>query len=115
MGVLEIHVFKSSFKPILELLNESKVNWGVKQYRTGEVVASSGIIEVALNAGVWVSVAAVLRAFISAQHGRKIMITTKDNTVLDIENLTQKELENILEKTEWLAAIDTDKKDSTTH
>ena len=100
---------------MIGLLNESKVNWGMKQHRTGEVVASSGIIEVALNASAWVSVAAVLRAFIKARHGRKIMITTKDNNVLDIENLTQKELENILEKTEWLAAIDTDKENSTTH
>lgn len=87
MAVLEIHVFKSSFQPVTALLWEG-LNWSMKQQRSGEILASSGILEVALNASAWASIAAVLIAFIKARNGRKVIITTKEHKTIHVEGLS---------------------------
>lgn len=113
MAVLEIHVFKSSFQPVTALLREEGLNWSMKQQRSGEILASSGILEVALNASAWASIAAVLIAFIKARNGRKVIITTKEHKTIHVEGLSAKELEKLLEKTAWISAIDPNSKEST--
>lgn len=109
MSALEIHVFKDSLHPVTELLDSEGISCSMRQERAGVMVASSGILEVALNAGVWASIAAVLISFIKARHGRRVMITTKDKEVIHAEGLTSKELGKILEKAEWVTAIDPNK------
>lgn len=109
MNTLDIHVFKESFQPVTELLDAKGISWSMRQERAGVIMASSGILEVALNPSSWVSIAAVLISFIKARHGRRVMITTKDKDVIHAEGLTSKELEKILEKAEWVTAIDPNK------
>lgn len=109
MNTLAIHVFKDSFNPIIELLDENDLAWSMREQRPELVMSSSGIIEVALNASAWVSIASVLIAFIKARHGRKVMITTEENQVIHAEGLTPKELEKVLEKADWVVAIDPDR------
>ncbi len=109
MSTLEIHVFKNSYLPVTELLDAENLSWSMRQERSGVVMASSGVLEVALNAGAWVSIAAVLIAFIKARHGRRVMITTKEKEVIHAEGLTAKELEKILENAAWVTAIDPNK------
>lgn len=104
MEVLEIHVFKDSFKPIVELLSEKDVSWSMRETRT--IQASSGVIEIVLNAGAWISIAAVVNTFIKARHGRRVIITTKDKQVLDAQGLTKKELESVLKDASWITPID---------
>jgi len=109
MSTLRIHVFKDSLSPVTELLDAEGISWSMRQERVGVVMASSGVLEVALNAGAWASIAAVLISFIKARHGRRVMITTKDKEVIHAEGLTLKELEKILEKAVWVTAIDPNK------
>ena len=109
MDTLPIHVFKDSFGPVLELLNEHNIKYQMNQTRSGDVMASSGILEIILSPAMWGSLATIVVMFIKAKHGRKVVITTKDNKVIHAEGLTKEELEPILKEAKNLAAIDTGK------
>lgn len=110
MTTLQAHVFKDSFKPFVELLNKHQVRYQMMEMRAGVPMASSGVIEIMQAVGaasVWASLAAVLVAFIKSRASRKVIITTKDNTVIHAEGLTAKELERILGMAASVAVIDT--------
>ena len=109
MDVLPVHVFKSSFGPIVTLLNDNNVDYQMTAVRSDVVMASSGIIEVLVNASIWVSLASVIITFIKAKNGREVMITTKDNKVIHAKGLNSKQLQSILEQASDVKAIDTRK------
>ena len=69
-------------------------------------MASSGVIEVLQSAAIWGALATIVVAFIKNRNGRKVIITTKDNTVIHAEGLSKKELEEILKNSISLSAID---------
>jgi hypothetical protein len=106
MDVLPLHVFKDSFRPVLELLNENEVEYQMREQRSGAVMASSGVIEIIVNASIWVSLAAVIIAFIKAKNGREVIITTKDNQIIHAKGLDSKQLQNVLQHGKQVAAID---------
>jgi len=113
METLPIHVFKDSFGPILELLNEHKIKYQMNERRSGEIVAGpSGVIELILSAAMWGALATVLVTFIKSRHGRKVTITTKDNNIIHAEGITEKELEKILKQSKNITAIDPNKNDN---
>ncbi len=60
------------------------------------------------------SLATIIVMFIKAKHGRKVVITTKDNKVIHAEGLTKEELEPILQEAKNLTAIDTGKNNEKT-
>ena len=60
-------------------------------------------------AAMWGALAAVIVAFIKSRRGRKVIITTNDNTVVHAEGLSMSELERVLEHTKSLTAIDPSK------
>jgi hypothetical protein len=62
------------------------------------------------NSAIWGALALVLIAFIKSRHGRKVIITTRDNTVILAEGLSTKELEKVLELAKSLTAIDSNEK-----
>ncbi|MBD9438072.1 hypothetical protein IB223_18380 [Pseudoxanthomonas sp. PXM03] len=110
MTTLPAHVFKDSFRPFIELLNEHQVKYQIREMRAGVPMASSGVIEIVQAVGVasvWAGLAAVLVAFIKSRSSRKIIITTKDNTIIHAEGLTAPELERILGMATSVAVIDT--------
>ena len=105
MDSLPVHVFKDSFGPFVALLNEHKVQYSIQEARAGVPMASSGIIEILQSPAMWAALAVVVVAFIRVRAGRKIIITTKDNTVVHAEGLTAKELEQVLVRAKSLTAI----------
>ena len=109
MEILPLHVFKDSFGPVLELLNENNLKYQMHQNRSGAVMAASGIIEIILSPAMWGSLATIVVMFIKAKHGRQVIITTKDNKIIHAKGLTKEELEPILKEAKNLAAIDTGK------
>lgn len=112
MSTLHVHLFKDSFRPFVELLNEQDIKYQMQQVRMGVPMASGGVLEIVQavgNAAFWPSVATVVVAFINAKRGRKVIITTKDQTVVHAEGLTPSELESVLQQAQSLTAIDTSK------
>ncbi|MGL6486940.1 effector-associated constant component EACC1 [Aeromonas hydrophila] len=110
MTTLPAHVFKDSFRPFFELLNEHKVKYQMREMRSGVPMASSGVIEIVQAIGaasMWAGLAAVLVAFIKSRSSRKVIVTTKDNTTIHAEGLTASELERILAIAASIAVIDT--------
>lgn len=115
MSSLPVHVFKDSFRPFIELLNENGVQYQLHVTRSGIPMASSGVVEIIQAIGatsMWAGLAAVLVAFIKGHTGRKVIITTKDNTIIHAEGLTSAELERILEVAANVAVIDMGKSES---
>lgn len=75
-------------------------------------MASGGTLELVHavgNAAFWASLATVVVAFINSRRSRKVIITTKDGTVVHAEGLSPKELEQVLQKAQNLTAFDTNK------
>ena len=109
MEYFHVHVFKDSFGPIIELFNTHGVGYEIREQRSGEVMAASGVIEVLQSAAMWGALAAVIVAFIRSRNGRKVIITTKENEVIHAEGLNAKELEEILKRSKSLAAVEPNK------
>lgn len=112
MQTLPVHLFKESFGPFLALLNEHHVKYQMRQVRGGAPMASGEVVEIVHaigNAAVWGALATVIVAFINSRRGRKVIITTKDNTVVHAEGLSPTELERVLEHAKGLSAIDPNK------
>ena len=109
MEVFPIHVFKHSFGPMLALLNDNDVKYQMREVRSGTIMASSGVIEVIVNASMWVSLASIIIAFIKAKNSREVMITTKDNKVIHAKGLDSKQLQSVLQHAKDVKAIDTGK------
>lgn len=109
MSVLTIHVFKDSYAAIAELLDSEEIAWSARKKQQGVITASSEVLEIVLNAGVWGAIATVLIKFIKARHGRRVQITTKNEDVIYAEGLTQKDLEAILQKADRIIAFDPNK------
>ncbi|WLH83976.1 hypothetical protein [Pseudomonas sp. FP2338] len=96
MGVLPIYVFKNSFSALLGAISEGELHYQIRETRSAAPLASSGVIELLLSPGVWAAVAAVLVAFMHRRRGCKVIITTKEKTIIHAEGLTQAELEKVL-------------------
>ena len=116
MNTLPVHLFKDSFGPFVELLNEHGIKYQMREVRMGVPMASGGTLELVQavgNAAFWASLATVLVAFINSRRGRKVIITTKDGTVVHAEGLSPKELERVLEHAKNLTAINPNKPSAT--
>lgn len=110
MTTLQVHLFRASFGPFVQLLNEHELKYQMGDVRSGAVIASGGTLEIVYaigNAAFWASLATVIVAFINSRRSRKVIITTKDGTVVHAEGLDEKELEEVLVHARNLTAIDT--------
>lgn len=107
MEVIPVHVFKHSFGPMLALLNDNEIKYQMREVRSGTIMASSGVIEVIVNASMWVSLASIIIAFIKAKNSREVIITTKDDTVIHAKGLDSKQLQSVLQHAKDVTAIDT--------
>jgi hypothetical protein len=109
MDTLPVHLFKSSFGPFLELLNEHGLRYQMQSARAGIPMASGGTLELVKvigDAAFWPAVAVVVTSFINRRNGRKVIVTTKDKTVVHVEGLSMADLEHILELAANITAID---------
>lgn len=114
MTTFPVHLFKASFGPFVQLLNEHNLTYQTREFRSGSVMASGGTVEIVQavgNVAFWPSLATVIVAFIKSRRSRKVIITAKDGTAVHAEGLTQDELEKILKQARNLTAIDSGEKD----
>jgi hypothetical protein len=75
-------------------------------------MAASGVLEILLSPEIWGALTTIIVVFIKSKHGRKVIITTKDDKIIQAEGLTKEELEPILKEAKNLATIDPNKKNS---
>jgi hypothetical protein len=109
MDALPVHLFRSSFGPFLEPLNEHELRYDMRQVRSVVPMASGSsleIIKVIGDAAFWPAVAAVVIAFINGRNGRKVIITTNNKMIVHAEGLSLRELERVLQIAENMTAID---------
>jgi hypothetical protein len=108
---LPVHVFRDSFGPFIALLKEHQIQFMMREARSATVMASSGIIELLQTAALWGALAAVVVAYIRARASRKVIITTKDNTVVHAEGLSVEEVERVLRRAKSLTVIETERQE----
>jgi hypothetical protein len=106
METIKIYVFKESIQTVTELLSKEGLAWSSRHQPNGVIMNSAEILNVVVNATAWVSIATVLVTFIKAKHGRKVIITTKDNKVIHAEGMTHNEFEIILKQAASLTVFD---------
>lgn len=107
---MQVHLFKASFGPFVQLLNEHELRYQMRANRSGAVMAAGGTLEIIQavgNAAFWASLASVVVAFINSRRSRKVIITTSDGMAVHAEGLSMKELERVLEQARSLTAVDT--------
>lgn len=64
------------------------------------------IIKTIGSANFWPALATVVVAFINRKKDRKVIITTKENTVVHVEGMSTSEIESILQEARNITAID---------
>lgn len=112
MNHIRIDLFKSSQPQFLKLLSEEKIDYGeIQSFSAGAVLASGMSVMVSLvqASAPWIAFSAVLVAWIKSRSGRKIIITTKEQTVVHLEGLSQSEVAKILHIADRITVIDTEK------
>lgn len=103
---IHITLFESSRDPFTELLRVNGIEFTTHAPPRGVIMASSEWIGILRSGAIYAPLAAVIVAFLKYHHSRKIIITTKDNTVVHAENLTHEELVYVLETAKDLTAIE---------
>jgi hypothetical protein len=106
MHCFHVHMFRDSFAPMIDLLNEHHVKFQMRESRSGEVMAPTGVIELLQSTAMWGALATIVVTFIKRRIGRKVIITTKDMEDIQVEGLSPNELEEILERSMSLVAFD---------
>ena len=106
MANIHLHLFKDSFGPFVELLNEHRIRYQMRQVRADIPMASSSAIELIQGAALAPSLAAVICAFLKSRRSRKVIITTNGNLVIHAEGLSIAEIENLLRQAKSLTAIE---------
>jgi hypothetical protein len=106
MSSLAIHVFKESFGPFLQLLNDHKVRYTMEGTRSGTFMSASAIFEILLSPGVLASLSAIIIAYLKYRPTRRVTITV-GNKVFHAEGLTAAQIEQLLGQAKSIAVIET--------
>lgn len=114
MDTLPLHLFNDSAEAFLALLEEHGIKYQARPIRLGVPMAAGETVEIIKAIGSIVffpSLATVIVAFIRARRGRKVIVTTEGNTVVHLEGMSPKEIEQILSQAQNITAIDPNKKE----
>lgn len=113
---ISLHVFKSSFKPLLTLLSEHNISYEMREVRAGVPMASGGTLKIVKavveNKDFWLALAGVLIAYVHASHDRKVIVTSCRGDVVQVvqaEGLTKEELLSVLQQAQSITAFDVSK------
>lgn len=106
---IRVFVFKDSEAPVLALLEKHGLTYVRRTPTPGAIMASGDWVEILKTATIAAPLATVVVAFLKHRHGRKVIITCEDRTVIHAENLTEAELLLVLDRAQSITAIDTGK------
>lgn len=109
MSSLPVHVFKDSAASFTEALSESGIEFSRRIQLAEGPMAAGWIVDVfsALKDPTpWAALAAVLVTWLKVKASRKVIVTTKDNTVVHVEGLSVEDVITILDKAKDVAIIE---------
>ena len=116
MSKIQVHVFKRSRDPFIEMLDENNIGYS-RHIKLSEAPMAAGMsIEVfsaVADASPWGALAICIIVWVNSRSTRKVIITTKDNEIFHAEGYSAKEVESMLEKGKNVAVIDTSPNDET--
>jgi hypothetical protein len=104
---IRINVFKDTREPFAALLTSHGVEFERGYALIGVPMAAGEWFTVAAAAGAFGGLAHVVVTYLKAKHGRKVIITTRERTVVHAEGLTHEELEKVLSLASNITVIDT--------
>ncbi len=103
---LPVHLFKDSYDPFVTLLCEVGITFEARMPPVGVPQNAGHVIDVLVQSKeFWVTLATVICAFLKNRRSRKVIITTRGNTVVHAEGLGQTELMRVLQQAQSIAAI----------
>lgn len=107
-STLRVTMFRQSKGPFMALLREHGVPHREGLPMAAAPMAGGLFVEIIQSNAPWAAALAfVIREFLKNRRSRKVIITTKDNQVIHCEGLSQREVENVLERAREIAAIET--------
>ncbi|PPK74792.1 hypothetical protein B0F87_10735 [Methylobacter tundripaludum] len=112
---LEIHLFNGSYQSLAEQLKANGIEFSERHQFSAAPATAQVVLELAgilKTAAPWASLAAVLIAWLKNRAGRKVIITTKDQGTIHVEGMSITEVERILEKTQFVSAIESRNEES---
>ncbi len=109
MSSLPLHLFKDSSASFTEALSANGVEFSRRIQLTEAPMAAGWVIEVfsaVKEATPWGALAVVIVAWLKAKSSRKVIITTRDNTVVHVEGFSIEQVAKVLESAKDAAIID---------
>jgi hypothetical protein len=106
---IQVSLFKDSYQPFVALLQEGGIAFDERIPSLGAPLNSGFGIDIhTLEAPAFYSaLATVICAFLRNRRSRKVIITTRENTVIHAEGLSQSDLERVIAQTKSMMAIET--------
>jgi hypothetical protein len=106
---IRVSLFKDGKEDFLALLSAEGIQYELRRPPIGMIVAAAEWIELlkALSLPAVVGgLATVIVAYLRHKHGRKVIITTKDNVVVHAEGLTKDELQQVLKRASNITVVE---------
>ena len=103
---IELSLFRDSSGPFTALLREGGIPFTPRTPRVG--VMNSGY-DLEIHSRDTPALATVICAFLKNRRSRKVIITTRDNTVIHAQGLSQPELERVIAQAKNLTVIETER------
>jgi hypothetical protein len=116
MATVHVQLFKNSYRSFTELLDSEGIEF-TRRVQLSEVPMAAGltieIVSAIAQATPWGALAIAVVAWMNARKSRKVIITTKDNDVFQLEGYSAGEAERLIAQSKTIAVIDTDGDDET--
>ena len=103
---MKVFLLGTASESLADALSDARIAFNRSHPKPGVILNASPVIEIT-QAVPWAAGAAVLVAWLRGRASRKIIVTTKDDTVVHAEGLSVEEFEKILPHAKNVSAIDT--------
>ena len=106
---VKVQLTKDSYRSFTSLLDKEDIEY-TKRIQLSEPTAAGFSIEVIsaiAQATPWGALAIAIVGWLHARKSRKVIITTKDNTIIHVEGYSAEEVEGFIEKAKSIGVIDT--------
>ena len=108
---IKVSLFKHSKDSFLSLLDETDIHYNKMHLQPGVIVATGEAIEIIKafgEASVFPALATIIVQWLKARSSRKVILQTKDKSIIHLEGYSVKDVQKVLVFAENLSIIDTE-------